>query len=396
MANGGAAAKTARGVPDTVVMSGGAPMSPLMAGFLCALWEEKKTFRNFHTSGAGALMALLFLAPKGTDPGTALTNWAHNGVADEIYKNFPVNFKLFHKPGPFSPVFQHLAQRFKIPVDGMPQSAGAQDPVKELLADWLATLAHDQPGRLDILRRRYDPVERIRASLRTLWLNAPSPQELKALGELPDPIKRFREKWLTSVLTTPEQRRLYNDLVDLVFSAPTPSTLTRKSEGLAAPLPFLEDLVDFKDLDDNLRAIGKKGKKSKNDKKNKNDNRVEGHLCVNAYNITKDVIERPGLAKRMMLTSTGPQLREDRRKEQVDYLKNVMDLFESPKGNKAKFRITPEGIRAAFSMPFIYPPARVGDDYYSEGADHQPINFHSLGVQPYRPVVLLDVLADLE
>src|SRR5215510_4000907 len=83
MANGGAAAKTARGVPDTVVMSGGAPMSPLMAGFLCALWEEKKTFRNFHTSGAGALMALLFLAPKGTDPGTALTNWAHNGVADE-------------------------------------------------------------------------------------------------------------------------------------------------------------------------------------------------------------------------------------------------------------------------------------------------------------------------
>ena len=29
-------------------------------------------------------------------------------------------------------------------------------------------------------------------------------------------------------------------------------------------------------------------------------------------------------------------------------------------------------------MPFIYPPAQIGTDYYSEGADHEPINFKPL------------------
>ena len=50
-------------------------------------------------------------------------------------------------------------------------------------------------------------------------------------------------------------------------------------------------------------------------------------------------------------------------------------------------------------MPFIYPPARIGDDYYSEGADHQPINFHTLATKGggcASQAVLLDVLAELE
>src|SRR5262245_1884882 len=75
-----------------------------------------------------------------------------------------------------------------------------------------------------------------------------------------------------------------------------------------------------------------------------------------------------------------------------------MYLFESPVANPTiqKKPLSPEHIRAAFSMPFIYPPARIGDDYYSEGADHQPINFHGLENEPERTVVLLDVLAKLE
>lgn len=55
-----------------------------------------------------------------------------------------------------------------------------------------------------------------------------------------------------------------------------------------------------------------------------------------------------------------------------------------------------KGIRAAFSMPFIYPPAQIKDDYYSEGADHQPINFNRIDKVGEFPFALIDVLAQLE
>src|SRR5262245_48343747 len=76
-----------------------------------------------------------------------------------------------------------------------------------------------------------------------------------------------------------------------------------------------------------------------------------------------------------------------------------MYLFESPVANPTiqKKPLSPEHIRAAFSMPFIYPPARIGDDFYSEGADHQPLNFHESKTTPGPgTIVLLDVLGDLE
>ena len=59
-----------------------------------------------------------------------------------------------------------------------------------------------------------------------------------------------------------------------------------------------------------------------------------------------------------------------------------MWLFGSPIVNPEhqKDGLSGDHIRAAFSMPFIYPPARIGDDYFSEGADHQPINFHTCGM----------------
>src|SRR5262245_8044946 len=195
---------------DTVVMSGGAPMSPLMAGFLLALWQQGTTSKNFHTSGAGALMALLSISPpKGVTPGKALEDWADTGVADEIYRNLPVNFKLFHKPGPFSPVFQRLAQRFKIPVAGepVPASGAGADMIKELLVDWLATPAHDNPSHLDVRRRRGNPIEQLHTALRTLWLNDPI-LDRAALEQRPDPIKRARDKWLTGLLDKPEDQRL--------------------------------------------------------------------------------------------------------------------------------------------------------------------------------------------
>ena len=117
------------GMIDTVVMSGGAPQSPLMAGFLYEMLKAGKTFQSFHTSGAGALMALLFIAPKNGDACKALRNWVEAGVADEVYAGLPVNFKLFRKPGPFTPLFHFMAERLKVPRQGVP--AATEDPIKE-------------------------------------------------------------------------------------------------------------------------------------------------------------------------------------------------------------------------------------------------------------------------
>ena len=331
---------------DTVVMSGGAPQSPLMAGFLYALLKNGKTFKNFHTSGAGALMALLLIAPKNDDPFRALENWVESGVADQIYAGLPVNFKLFRKPGPFSSLFHLMAERFKVPRDNVPVPAA--DPIKEVLAEWLATPRSDRSGPPS----DRDAIDRLEDRLLMMWRSRASPADKEKLLGATDPIKRLRDAWLTSWLRTDEDKRLYNDLVELWFSALTPSTLTYRSKGLAAPLPFLEDLVRF----DKLKKFGQRG----------------GHLCVNAYNMTKD-------AKLNKKDRTDRKLRNEK----------VMEIFDQS-------QIDARHIRAAFSMPFIYPPARIGDDSYSEGADHQPINFDGLEKQVDRTVVLLDVLAELE
>ena len=39
-----------------------------------------------------------------------------------------------------------------------------------------------------------------------------------------------------------------------------------------------------------------------------------------------------------------------------------------------KKEITPDHLRAALSFPFIYPPYKIGDEYYYEGAAFQCIN----------------------
>lgn len=342
---------------DTVVMSGGAPQSPLMAGFLYEVLKEGKTFKNFHTSGAGALMALLLIAPKDGNPCRALKGWVEAGVADEIYAGMPVNFKLFHKPGPFSPLFNMMAQRFKVPLKNTPTTP-RDDPLRDLLAEWLAN-----PGSKPAASPTdADALDRLQERLIGMWTGKRDDKLYDRLKAGTDPIKRLRDAWLGSWLKDDKQKRVYNDLVDLVFSAMTPSTLSSKSKGLAAPLPFLEDVVCFK----TAQKFGEEGR---------------GHFCVNAYNMTEDA-----------------KLTPEERRERDDRNDKVMWLFGSPIVNPEhqKDGLKGDHIRAAFSMPFIYPPARIGNDYFSEGADHQPINFHTLWEGGERAVVLLDVLADLE
>jgi len=384
--------------PTTAVMSGGAPQSPLMAGFLYAMWDAERTFTKFHTSGAGALMALLFISPSKRfdhDPGSALRNWVEAGIADEIYRVMPQNFKLFHKPGPFAPVFSRLAERFKVPIAGVPSDGG--DPVAEFLTELIAPLESYNSKLAASLRK--DPIEQLRDLWRAMWLGSPTSELRDALLKGRDPIRRLREKWLTTLLASDEDRRLYNDMVDLFFAVLTPSTLSSKSLGLAAPLPFLEQIVDFDKLRANVIALG------------------EGaHICVNAYNMTLDAKLRTERRKEAeqkehaahgddKLAAVWETLYRDRCQERKEDLSSVMQLFYQPyeanptdeeRMKDGQFPITAQGIRAAFSMPFIYPPARIGNDYYSEGADHEPVNFrHAVERQEY-PFVLLDVLGELE
>lgn len=343
---------------ETLLMSGGAPQSPLMAGFLYALWNHKKTFLRFHTSGAGALMALLFISPKRGTPGEALKQWVEAGVSDEIYRLLPQNFKLFHKPGPFAPVLARLADRFKIPLE------------------------RDDP-------RTSVPLDESLEALLT-------PKQLKALVHTVEPIRRAREKFLLAFIRQPDQRRLYNDFVDLMFAAVTPSSLTSRSLGLAAPLPFLEEIVDFAHLDARVKALGD-----------------GAHLCVNAYNMTEDARRktdrrdkrRERLREWVQSAAGAGRAVPGRWAERLDYLDEIMEYFVSPYHADRREEhaqhdedgpIDAERIRAAFSMPFIYPPAKIGLDFYSEGAAHEPINFAHAEKRGERPLVLLDVMGELE
>lgn len=82
-----------------LVLGGGAPNATYMAGALVAFDEAGVRFDVISTAGAGALVGLLYTAPIGGDGRSALANLVNLGVADAIYGGYPVNFKVFHKPG---------------------------------------------------------------------------------------------------------------------------------------------------------------------------------------------------------------------------------------------------------------------------------------------------------
>jgi NTE family protein len=171
-----------------VLLSAGAPHSPLMAGFLCAVYEKGKAFEFIYTSGAGALIGLLYVAPKGKKPDQALRDIVELAVADPIYRLCPINYKVFFKPGPFTRPMRRLAEAFKL----------GESPLRPL------------PAPASDFGKVYNQV-------------------LDVLGPI--------GPW-----------RLYNDLVDFCAAALTPTTLNYWSKGLCEPLPFLEELVSFDKL----------------------------------------------------------------------------------------------------------------------------------------------------
>ncbi|MGH9615023.1 MAG: patatin-like phospholipase family protein, partial [Bryobacteraceae bacterium] len=89
-----------------LVLGGGAPNLTLMSGALLALHDHGLTFDVISMSGAGAVVGLSYLAPKGLTPAEALRNTINFGVSDAIYSILPINYKVFFKSGPLADAFR--------------------------------------------------------------------------------------------------------------------------------------------------------------------------------------------------------------------------------------------------------------------------------------------------
>ncbi|MYM72234.1 patatin-like phospholipase family protein [Duganella sp. FT134W] len=119
-----------------LVLGGGAPNSPLIAGALAAFLDQEVEFDVISASGAGVLMGLLYTAPLEGTPREALKRWADAGVADSIYKMMPVNYKIFHKPGNQADAYRNVFA----PPAGNPLFAGMMGGSQAPWADWTQLL----------------------------------------------------------------------------------------------------------------------------------------------------------------------------------------------------------------------------------------------------------------
>lgn len=91
-----------------LVLGGGAPNMALMAGALAGLHDRGISFDVVSCSGAGSLAGLLWLAPKSQNPAEALRSVTTMSVADQIYRNLPINYKVFQKPGSMAELWRRL------------------------------------------------------------------------------------------------------------------------------------------------------------------------------------------------------------------------------------------------------------------------------------------------
>jgi NTE family protein len=83
----------------TLILSGGAPNFPMMAGALLALHRAGVKFDLISMTGAGSVLGLIYLAPKDMTQVEALENTVNYGIADALYAMLPVNYKMFQKGG---------------------------------------------------------------------------------------------------------------------------------------------------------------------------------------------------------------------------------------------------------------------------------------------------------
>jgi predicted acylesterase/phospholipase RssA len=85
-----------------------------MAGALAALYARGKTFDNIWATGAGALVGLVYIAPKDKAPHEALRELLEISIDDRIYRWFPVNYKVFKKSSPLTRTFERWGELWKL------------------------------------------------------------------------------------------------------------------------------------------------------------------------------------------------------------------------------------------------------------------------------------------
>ncbi len=96
-----------------LMLGGGAPNFPLMAGALLAFDQAGVKFDLISMTGAGSVLGLIYLSPKGLTRKEALENAVNYGIADAIYAMLPINYKMFQKSG-------YRADRFRAACDANP------------------------------------------------------------------------------------------------------------------------------------------------------------------------------------------------------------------------------------------------------------------------------------
>ncbi len=116
-----------------LLLGGGAPTLTLELGALAALADNKVHFDVVSTAGAGMLIGLLYAAPRGMSPRQALEQTKEMGVHDSIYEHFPVNFKVFHKPG-------QVAHAYRKWLQTLPRVMPGQDQMSRFWADWMSLM----------------------------------------------------------------------------------------------------------------------------------------------------------------------------------------------------------------------------------------------------------------
>jgi patatin-like phospholipase len=127
---------------NALLLGGGAPTLTLQSGALAALDDKGVEFTAVSTAGAGMVIGLLYAAPKGMTRQEALQNTVNMGVADEIYNAFPVNYKVFFKPG-------ELAGQYRNFLATLPALPVAKTSVDRLFSDWISlALATISPSDL--------------------------------------------------------------------------------------------------------------------------------------------------------------------------------------------------------------------------------------------------------
>jgi len=122
---------------SAIVLGGGAPNLTLMSGALLALDDKGASFDVVSSTGAGMLVGLLYAAPMGGDRHAALAATGNMGVADEIHQHFPVNYKVFHKPGMAAEAYTKAMQKFLFQ---MPQATPQQRLMRDMAEFWAAAM----------------------------------------------------------------------------------------------------------------------------------------------------------------------------------------------------------------------------------------------------------------